>query len=84
MADLLINVQELSGNLYPDVQVAQEAGLSVFADCLVSSLNELLDLGLLSVDGGVIIPAGAAADLIGIGRQLARVKRESVSQDEFD
>lgn len=57
-------LEEIGGNQFLDINEAKEAVLFCFTDCLVTSLNELLQAGALRVADGVILPAriGGAAD----------------------
>lgn len=51
-----IQVQEISGDHYPDLNTAQKAALPQLADSLQSVIRDLLERGVLVNDNGKIIP----------------------------
>ena len=51
-----LQVEEISGDQFPDLETAQSAALSLVADNLQSVIRDLLKRGVLVNDNGRIIP----------------------------
>jgi hypothetical protein len=50
-----LQVEEISGDQYPDLETAQSAALPLLADNLQSVIRDLLERGILvNVDGKII------------------------------
>ena len=51
-----LQVEEISGNQYPDLKTVQDATLSQLANSLQSVIRDLLDRGDLVIKDGKIVP----------------------------
>ena len=52
----VLQIEEISGDQYPDLETAQTAALPLLADNLVSVIHDLLERGVLLNVNGKIIP----------------------------
>ena len=52
----MLQVEEFSGDKYPDLGTAQRLALPALAACLESVIRELISRGELIVENGRIIP----------------------------
>ena len=53
----VLQIEEISGDQYPDLETAQAAALPLLADNLVSVIHDLLERGVLVNVNGKIIPS---------------------------
>jgi hypothetical protein len=52
-----LQIEEISGNQYPDLKTAQDAALPQLADSMLAVIRDLLERAVLINDHGKIIPA---------------------------
>lgn len=78
MSGAQITVELVGGDKYPNIETVQADVLMEFSGCLAAGLHELLALGLLVVENGEIVPAGAAGDLIAVDGLLSKVGSDLV------
>ena len=52
----MLQVEEFSGERYPDLGTAQRLALPALAACLEPIIRELIDMGELVIENGRIIP----------------------------